>query len=264
MTWQFQKISRKVYERNPLDTVVAQLKFQPILRIAAGKGIPEFQDLVRKQFPGYGEGELRSLTVSPDTKVSSKSEKVFHFVRTDDKTQVQLSADNVVIESKSHQTRECLLQDLKSVTSSLISTFAPIDTVRFGVRYINLVSLETISSELERDVTWDTVIDKEYLTIPASVADLRQTTYFNQISSPMTIGAMTLRYGLMKSEEDSSTAFCFDIDRYIEGEISLETIGDTLIEFTDDIFSLFSTLPGKDLLDWMSLSKALSKKGDTQ
>ena len=50
----FPEAERVVYRQNPLDRVVCQLKFPPILKIE--REIPvEFQDRIRKDFPGFYE-----------------------------------------------------------------------------------------------------------------------------------------------------------------------------------------------------------------
>lgn len=262
MIWKFKRHNRRVYPRNPLDTVVAQLKFQPILRIGAGGSIADYQDLIRSRFPGFGEGEIRSLTVGPDTNVASKSEKVFHFLRDTDKCQVQLSADNVLVETKDHKNRDDLLADLEVVVGALEKVYSPIQPTRFGVRYINVVKPSVISRDLDREVSWRSIISEDYLEMPASVADLKQTVFANQITSPMAEGALTLRYGIPPVRDGGVSSFNFDIDRYVESPIDLAKIDRILIQLTDDIFSLFNTLPGTDLLDWMSNQEILPQSGD--
>src|SRR5512133_4231716 len=50
----FPKVKRVIYRHNPLDQVICQIRFPPILKIDAQ--IPsEFQDRVRKHFPSYSE-----------------------------------------------------------------------------------------------------------------------------------------------------------------------------------------------------------------
>lgn len=252
MAWQFKQKQWKVFQRNPLDTVVAQLRFQPILRISTGDAIPDFQECLRNRFPGFGEGELRSLTIGPDAKVSSKSEKSFLFLRDEDQCSVQLAADNIIVESKKHRSREVLLEDLCIAVNALTKIFSPIKATRFGVRYINIINTKKISSDLDRTVTLESTVASEYLSIPASVANLEDTVFSNQISSPMESGGLTLRYGIPPHEKGESSIFQFDIDRFIDSEIDLKNIGELLTNFTGDIFSLFMTLPGNDLSEWMA------------
>jgi uncharacterized protein (TIGR04255 family) len=52
----FPKTQRNIYSNNPLDEVICQLRFPPLLRIE--KEIPfEFQEMIRSMFPEYIEGE---------------------------------------------------------------------------------------------------------------------------------------------------------------------------------------------------------------
>lgn len=256
MIWQIERSKHKVFARNPLDTVIAQLKFQPILRIGSGKGVPDFQDLIRKSFSGYAEGEIRNVHVGPDTQVSTKVEKVYHFLRESDSCKVQLSSDNVLLEAKDHRSRDELLEDFGVVMGALEQIYSPIDSTRFGVRYINIIRKSEIEKSLDRSVSWDGLINAEYLKMPAKITDLDRTFFANQITSPLSSGEITLRYGITKpSTKDQEPSFTFDIDRYIESTVNLGEIGDILTNFTDDIFSLFNTVPGIDLIEWMSKSR---------
>ncbi len=52
----FPSRQRIIYERNPLDRVICQVRFPPILRIDSE--IPAvFQERIRKDFPEYNEKE---------------------------------------------------------------------------------------------------------------------------------------------------------------------------------------------------------------
>ena len=51
----------------------------------------------------------------------------------------------------------------------------------------------------------------------------------------------------------------FDLDRYIDGHVDTDKLHDIMTQFTDDIFSLFNTLPGIDLTEWMSKDISAAK-----
>lgn len=252
MIWQLNKKERRVFDRNPLSSVVAQLRFRPILRIGEGKGVAEFQELVRQSFPGYVENEIRNLTIDLESKVSTKREKVFQFIRPEDECKVQLSSDNVLIETTKHRSRDELIHDMKIVINALTDVFSPINTQRLGVRYVNVIRKNAISQDLGRPTTWANLVSDEYLRMPAEIADLDKTSFANQVSSPMAFGAMTLRYGLVRPNFSEPATFNFDLDRYVDESIDIAKIPGIMTQFTDDIFSLFNTLPGIDLIEWMS------------
>ena len=50
----FPEVKRVIYKKNPLDRVICQLRFAPILKIDAE--IPaDFQEMIRADFPNYSE-----------------------------------------------------------------------------------------------------------------------------------------------------------------------------------------------------------------
>ena len=50
----FPEVRRVIYKKSPLDRVICQLKFPPVLRIDADMPV-EFQDCIRREFPNYDE-----------------------------------------------------------------------------------------------------------------------------------------------------------------------------------------------------------------
>ncbi len=255
MIWKIPKREYRVYDRNPLDTVIAQVRYEPILRIGAGDGIPKFQDAVRASFPAFAQKQIQALEVSLPNQVQVQQDQVFQFMRKDDICKVELVKDNVSITTRDHASRQQLVDDIETVTKALKETYAPIVTTRLGVRYVNIVDRKQISGDLGRDVSWQQLVTDEYLRIPADVADLDSTLFMNEITSPLDSGALTLRYGFpLPSDPQNEPQFRFDIDRYIEGQVDISDAPEIMRQFTDDIFGLFHTFPGIELVEWMSNS----------
>ena len=50
----FPNFERVVYKKNPLEEVICQLRFPPILRIDSGNAA-DFQDVIRQDYPLYSE-----------------------------------------------------------------------------------------------------------------------------------------------------------------------------------------------------------------
>ena len=109
--------------------------------------------------------------------------------------------------------------------------------------------------ELGKETTWPRLVADEYLRIPAEVADLESTLFMNEITSPLESGSLTLRYGFpLPKDGQSEPQFRFDIDRYFEGQVDFAAVPKIMRQFTDDIYHLFHTFPGIDLVEWMSKS----------
>ena len=59
----FPPAQRVLYNKSPLEQVICQLRFPPILRIDSD--LPaDFQDRIRNQFPNFGEASEFKLEVS--------------------------------------------------------------------------------------------------------------------------------------------------------------------------------------------------------
>lgn len=263
MIWKIPKQKYRVYDRNPLDTVIVQVRFEPILRISAGDEIPTFQEAVRSSFPAFAQKQIQSLEVSLPNQVQVQQDQVFQFVRKSDSCKVELLKDNISISARNHASREQLVKDVNTVTKALSDTYPPIVTTRLGVRYVNIVDKAVISAELGREVSWPQLVKDEYLRIPAGVADLESTLFMNEITSTLDLGSLTLRYGFpLPKDPVLDPSFRFDIDRYIDGQIEVSDIPKVMHQFTDDIYGLFHTFPGIELVEWMSNSDAESSSSE--
>lgn len=253
MTWQFPAKPYALYSRNPLDSVVVQLRFQPILKIGQGKGIADFQEIVRTTFPEYAEGAVRDIAIGPEGQFDLHESKAFEFSISAENRKVRLTSDNFLIESKRHLSRDVLLSDLQIVADAMKSVYAPVVCTRLGVRYINVIDPERISRDLGRTVGWRDLVKPDYLEMPADIVDLTDTQFSSQISSSLLPGMMTVRYGLSLPGNQSTGGlrFTFDIDRFTETDLQIERIGADVRNFTEDIFSIFHTVVTDELMEWM-------------
>lgn len=247
MAWQIGPKEHRSFPRNPLTTVVAELKFYPVLKIPSR--VEDFQDLIRDDFPVYEESEVKNLSFNPQTEqVLSKADRTFLFKDTAS-TWVTLATESLAIETTAYTDHKRFLGAFGQALESLLTVFPKIRTKRLGLRYINLLDRAQISGELGTDVDWDSLVG-EVLLKAVGPADLAGATYNAQVSSPIHPGTMTLRHGLFGPQSERPK-YRIDIDRYLEREFEVEETADLLNRFSDDCFALFSECAGKLLVQWM-------------
>jgi uncharacterized protein (TIGR04255 family) len=249
MTWRLPESRWQVYPRNPLQAVVTQLRFDPILNI--GAKVAQFQDLVRARFSLYEEHENQLLQLQvPTGTVETRAVKQHRFMARETPATTILDDQSVAIEFKAHRTRDELQRDAKLVFGALHDVYAPITATRFGLRYINVIDKGRISTDLGRAVGWRDLIAPEFLTFPAGIADLADTRFRMELASTMPLGSMTLRYGLLPVAS-GDIAYLFDVDRFREGSVSLAEVECDLPVFAEDIFRAFCVVRGPTLAEWM-------------
>lgn len=252
MVWSLKKHAYQVYSRNPLVAVAIELRFHPILKIGSGQVIPDYQDKIRAYFPRYQEGTVQVVNLNAPTNVEIKEEKQYQFLDDETKTQLVLGADKILLTCNNHVDRVKTLGKFNQALTELKSICGEIMPIRIGLRYINYIDLNKITSDLGKSLKWDDLVKGDFLKIPAELADLEDTSYMMELSSPMNRGGLTLRYGLLRESPDSNMHFRFDSDRYLADKFDIDDTIRILNEFVEDIYCLFSEMRGESLENWMS------------
>jgi len=134
---------------------------------------------------------------------------------------------------------------------ALQEVFSPVSPIRLGFRYINVIDRERVGRDLERDVGEDELIQPEFLKVPNDLASLDNTRFSGEISSSMDKGSMTVRYGLLPTPGAEQPHFRLDVDRYCQGSFETGATLQLLEDFASDIYSIFRSVAGDGLLEWM-------------
>jgi uncharacterized protein (TIGR04255 family) len=262
MTWSLTKKPRKEYPKNPLDSVVVQLRFAPILKIS--ELIPQFQEGIRERLPEFERSKENSLSVnSADQSVTVEEETKFQFRDESGQFSLTLKENAIALSHSPYSSRENLLDLFYRATNLLEQLVERVRPKRLGVRYINTLNRERMASELGKQaVEWGELVNSDYLPEKPGVLSLKQTSFLNQINSVVASnegdssepdsGEMTLRYGLVHTDSERRIDYRLDIDRFVEGGFDVGSIPALSQSFIEDIYSMFHEVIGETTLEWMS------------
>jgi uncharacterized protein (TIGR04255 family) len=248
MAWQLPTHPRKTYSRNPLEAVVVQLRFDPILKVL--DRVADFQDGVRHRFPEFEEQVTESFEINPARGVRRRKDREFRFQTKDGSSTVFLSPHAVAMETRAHIERDALLADFGVVMKALRPVGESISPLRLGLRYVNTIDRTRIGADLGRDLEWKDLVAPDFIRVPCELADLEGMAFGSEFTGDLYGGKLTLRYGMVP-EEGGEARFRLDIDRFVEADIDVDGIQDTPMAFARDIFSVFMSAAGSELLRWM-------------
>ncbi len=257
MAWTIKKRDERTYERNPLASVICQLRFHPILKVA--DGISDFQEKVRETFPDFSKNMASVLSLqTPAGGIEVQHEQQFLFKKADGSSTLTLTTGSLSLENHVHIDRTEFFKAVQKSVEALEALYAPISPLRLGLRYINILRKDDLAEQLKRKVDWPEVIAAPFLATPTGLADLQDTTFVTEMRGPVTgaEGALTLRHGLVNDNEGKAS-YRFDMDRYFDGPFALGTVKSKLDQAGDDIFSLFCESMGPALTEWMSKKNLL-------
>lgn len=139
---------RIIYQKNPLDKVVCQLRFPPILKIDSE--VPSaFQDRIRNTFPLYLEKTAYEQEIFIGPGIASPQPGIQQFNSTPTKQYIFLSADKschvvltrtfVSLSVKDYKKWEEFRKNLENPFNALIDIYKPPFFTRIGLRYIDII-----------------------------------------------------------------------------------------------------------------------------
>lgn len=247
MPWQLEQQPHRHFARNPLAVVVTQVRFHPILKVA--DKVPDFQDAVRAHFPTFGTQMTKQVSISIGDAVEVRDEKAFLFSTPADDVTISLGVSAIALEAKRYQHHADFLAKADVAFKALEAVYQPIAPTRLGLRYVNAIKRDVIAKELGRSVSWTDLITDGFLKLPNGV-NLDGTLFSSEVTSPMLKGVLTLRYGLLKNTAQGEH-FRFDMDRYVDGSFDMSQTMGLLEGFASDLYSLFDSMVGPTLAEWM-------------
>lgn len=254
MAWRLSHVEHCTYERNLLSTVLFEVRFQPILKVAAK--VPDFQERIRARFPVYEQVETTTIQLPglPLGFVLQSTEKRYQFKAEDGGIVVGLGASSMSLENHRHKSRRAFFDDVALAVDALRETYDPVLPLRIGLRYINEIPIAKLGHELGRAVTPTEVLAPEFLRWPNEL-HLDEAVAATELRAPVDQGAgsLTLRYAINQSPDGPICRL--DMDRYLEGATDLSILRETLLGLSDDIFSLFSAARGPALSEWMGAAR---------
>lgn len=245
--WKLPDHERIIFARNPLETVVFQLRFHPILKVPSK--VADFQDAIRGRFPRYQEVEMQRVDASPPA-VAVSREAAYLFHSADKKTSVTLARDSLSITEKDHHRRETMIEGIDLAVQALHRLYSPVAATRVGLRYVNIIDRDHVRADLGHSVEWTDLLHDEFLQFPLVEVD-DNTRFYAEATSPREPGALTLRYGLL-AEAAQPSRFRLDIDRFSEepGAVGAATVA-LVTNFARDINAVFRSAANGGLLRWM-------------
>ena len=173
----FPEATRVIYQRNPLDQVICQLRFPPILRIDAE--IPaEFQDKVREYFPSYSETSEWKVDLSQNvigaippellTQIlQSSGNKNYEFTSEDGLWKINLARTFIALTANKYKRWEKFKEKLAIPLSALLEVYSPKIFSRIGLRYIDVIKRSLLDLG---DIGWDELLQPFILGILSTPA----------------------------------------------------------------------------------------------
>lgn len=200
---------RVLYSKNPLETVICQLRFPTILRID-GEVPAAFQDAIRPLYPAYKES--RSSENQLPTGIAQLlggqlpaglGRSAYEFVSEDGQWQLSLTRDFLALTCRKYKQWEEFKAKLEPAVDALLAEYKPGFISRVGLRYKNVIRRSTL--ELG-DTPWGELL-KPYIAgelgdqqAASAISNVAKEILFNLTDA----GKVRILHGFVEVEGEQS------------------------------------------------------------
>jgi uncharacterized protein (TIGR04255 family) len=248
---QFSDYERVIYERNPLNEVLCQLRFPAILKITSQQPV-EFQEKIRNYYPNLGINRPVNLPIPTITSELSNvleslnqilvSETSYTFTSEDSQWQVSLSKDFIGLSTKSYKRYEEFQDRLKYVLEVFEEIYQPASYIRIGLKYQDLI----LPSRLGVEPDWKLLI-KQHLIPELYAEEIADSVKSMQkvIALEFEDGKANLNHGIFyindpEQEIVNEQAYFIDTDFFTDQRIvGTENVYKYLAKFNKQAGKLF-------------------------
>jgi uncharacterized protein (TIGR04255 family) len=238
---------RVLYERNPLDEVICQLRFPPILRLDSEPVV--FQEAMRAEYPFYEtKPSLRLPQGLPaefmkiiGSELPGIGSKTHDFASRDRVWTLKLNRESLLLSCQTYDRWETFVNRLEAARTEVETEFAPAFYTRIGLRYRNIIR-RSLLPESDRNASWKDLLKPWVSGILGSggedlpVMDSRTVCHF-------VLGDLSekciLNYGLAADEKTKEPVYVFDADCYIERQTELTDVPNCLTKLNRYVRNLF-------------------------
>jgi uncharacterized protein (TIGR04255 family) len=247
----FPDYERVIYERNPLNEVICQLRFPSILKVTSQQPV-EFQEKLRDVYSNLVINrpvEVPIPSISPELKTvldslnqMLASETSYMFTSEDSQWQVSLSKDFISLSTKSYRKYEEFHERFKYVLEIFEELYKPSSYIRIGLRYQDLI----LPSSLDVEPDWKLLI-KEHLIPELYSEELASSVKSMQkvIMLEFEGGKANLRHGILEVNDPdreivNEQAYFIDTDFFTEERVvGAENVYKYLAKFNNLAGKLF-------------------------
>ena len=228
----FPSSPRVLYEKNPLDRVICQLRFPAILKIDAE--LPaQFQERIREEFPNFTEGSELRIQLPSEIRdrippeilgqmVGSSTGKNYEFSSQEGEWKVNLTRSHIALDCRRYTRWEKFKEKLMIPFAALTNVYSPRFMTRIGLRYIDIIKRSNLGLE---GVAWRELL-QPYVAGLLSSSDIEdEVKGFENVwdlALPDGISRARIIARLVSAKEGGELCFMLDSDFSVSGQTSIE------------------------------------------
>lgn len=233
----FPASKRVVFQKNPLEQVVCQLRFPTILEISAEMPA-KFQNLVRDQYPLY-ERDQPKVPKQIEEMIAHlplqlpREAGTHKFTTADGNKSISLASEFVAFTDKKYEHWEKFSREVERARRALEDIYKPAFYTRIGLRYKDVIDREDLGLQ---KTPWESLLKPSLLGLLGAKEEVGK--HVNDIATQASIdleeieGAhATIQHGLGRRMPDNRQVYIVDMDVYTEERSESHNVAKILAEF---------------------------------
>jgi uncharacterized protein (TIGR04255 family) len=236
----FPESERVLYKKNPLVEVICQLRFPTILRIREGH-LADFQDMIRKDYPGYSEQEP-SFVLPPQMpkEFAAIIEQMktppglasYRFSTKDLQRFISLSDGFMSLAETKYERWESFKREIAKAENALKRVYEPALYSRVGLRYRDIISRRSLGLT---EVGWQGLL-KPYIIAELGDKDISDAILRIQTRVIIKIpdipnGQVVINHGLITPNGSDEECYLIDADFSVDRKEGIDEPFEILDEF---------------------------------
>jgi uncharacterized protein (TIGR04255 family) len=227
----FPDAERVLYEINPLDEVICQLRFPPILLIDTE--LPSaFQEQIRGSYPYYEQkpplqmpaGLPAHLVQMIVADLPLGGQKSHDFYSKDRLWSVNLTRGFLALSCRAYQRWENFRERLTAVCEALTKHYNPTLFTRIGLRYRDVIRRSRLQLA---EIPWSELLQpwvSGVLGDPKTAGHVKNAASGFFLDLPEEAGHVQVSSGLAVDEQNNESVFIIDADFFIQQETELSHV----------------------------------------
>ncbi|NQS97960.1 MAG: TIGR04255 family protein [candidate division Zixibacteria bacterium] len=252
----FPEVKRVIYKKNPLDRVICQLRFPPILKI--DKEIPaDFQEKIRMDFPNFDEtiewpdvpSEIQGQFPPEILRQISQTAPIknYKFASDDNIWIVNLTRTFIALTSTKYERWEEFKGKLQNIFNAFIETHNPNYFSRIGLRYVDVVKRSDLNLDGKK---WNDLLKPFAIGLLGSPDVGKYVQNYeagHEIKLSKEAGIVKMRLKLVKHIDSGEECFMIDSDFYNASKTRIESATEILDQFNKRASRLIQWVITKEL-----------------
>jgi uncharacterized protein (TIGR04255 family) len=224
--------------RPPLKTMLGQVRFPTILRIADLGVLGSFQQAIQQAWPEFDNEQQWSVVLGPQGLQQAGAARAFRFTAADRMWSTVLTTDSITVEAALEDGGYTSYEDFKErflgLWSAVLEYFKPVAVLQQGLRYVN---------HIERDLPpadWADLINPELLGSIGATLSSGLVQAMCDLRFKREDGMLAFKHGLVPAGPENRPGYLLDFDCFSQ-QRSEDTSAEALVaRFERDHASIYS------------------------